>query len=255
MRPRITLTAALLVTAVLISGGCLVKLSSDPQNVSVVVGTKIARHSRSDSVLPLQILVRNNSAGTIHIDAGNFVIRDEYGIEHLPVAPGQIRSIYKRVSFDYELANTTEFIGLLNSGMGQAGNLRANFYPNNSDRMIFDRFDMPSVSRMVDILYYEIEDWPRMKGTLTMVVKNLRDRPPLEVPSMRDQRRFRNNCVLVVSPVQMPTPLPADDVPSTSLKMGGTHFLLCFVEGTSSSGNGCCRPANFHGELGTVTPW
>jgi len=205
MRPRITLTAALLVTAVLISGGCLVKLSSDPhhatdgrklspfayvstdENVSVVVGTKIARHSRSDSVLPLQILVRNNSSGTIHIDAANFIIRDEYGIEHTPVAPGQIRSIYKRVSFDYELANTTEFIGLLNSGMGQAGNLRANFYPNNSDRMIFDHFDMPSVSRMVDILYYEIEDWPRMKGTLTMVVKNLRDRPPLEVPFVVSQ--------------------------------------------------------------------
>lgn len=200
MRRKSALTAALLAAAVLISGGCLVKLSSDPhhaadgrklnpfayvstdQNVSVVVGTKIARHTRSDSVLPLQILVRNNSADTIHIDAANFVIRDEYGIEHAPVPPGQIRAIYSRVNFDYELANTTEFIGLLSSGMGQSGNLRANFYPNNSDRIIFDHFDMPSVSRMVDILYYEIEDWPRMKGTLTMVVKNLRDSPPLEVP-------------------------------------------------------------------------
>jgi hypothetical protein len=186
--------------AVLISGGCLVKLSSDPQhsadgrklnsfayvstdeNVSVVVGTKIARHSRSESVLPLQILVRNNSSDTIHVEAGNFVIRDEYGIEHAPVPPEQIKSIYNRVNFDYELANTTEFIGLLNSGMGQNENLPANFYPNNTNRIVLDRFDMPSNSRMVDILYFEIEDWKLMTGTLTMVVKNLRDRPPVEVP-------------------------------------------------------------------------
>jgi hypothetical protein len=200
MRRRTTLTATLLVAAVLISTGCLVKLSSDPQhtadgrklnpfayvssdeNVSVVVGTKLSRHSRSDSVLPLQILVRNNSAEIIHIDAANFVIRDEYGIEHPPVPPEQIKSIYNRVNFDYELANTTEFIGLLNTGMGANENLRANFYPNNTDRIVIDRFDMTSVSRFVDILYYEIEGWPRMKGTLTMVVKNLRDRPPIEVP-------------------------------------------------------------------------
>ena len=69
MRPKTAMTAALLVAAVLISGGCLVKLSSDPhhsadgrklnpfayvstdENVSVVVGTKISRHSRSDTVL------------------------------------------------------------------------------------------------------------------------------------------------------------------------------------------------------------
>ncbi len=200
MKPITLLAAVLLVVTALTSGGCLVKLSSDPhhsadgrklnpfayvtteQNVSVVVGTKIARHSRSDSVLPLQILVRNNSAETVHIDAANFVLRDEYGIEHPPVPANQIKSIYKRVNFDYELANTTEFIGLLNSGMGDAGNLRATFYSNNQDRMVIDTFDMPSSSRIVDILYYEIEDWPRQKGTLTMVVKNLRDMPPLEVP-------------------------------------------------------------------------
>jgi len=200
MRPRTAIPAALLVAAVLISGGCLVKMSSDPhhaadgrklnpfafvstsENVSVVVGTKIARHSRSDSVLPLQILVRNRSADTVHIDAANFAIRDEYGIEHPPVAPGEIKSIYNRVNFDYELANTTEFIGLLNSGMGTSGNILANFYPNNSNRIVLDHFDMPANSRMVDILYYEIEDWPRMTGTLTMVVKNLRDKPPVEVP-------------------------------------------------------------------------
>jgi hypothetical protein len=194
------MTAALLMTAVLISGGCLVKLSSDPQhtadgrklnpyayvstdeNVSVVVGTKLSRNSRSDSVLPLQILVRNNSAEIVHIEAANFVLRDEYGIEHPPVPPAQIKSIHNRVNFDYELANTTEFIGLLNSGLGANDNLRANFYSNNADRMILDRFDMTSGSRFVDILYYEIEDWKLMKGTLTMVVKNLRDRPPLEVP-------------------------------------------------------------------------
>lgn len=200
MRRRTALTAALLVAAVLISGGCLVKLSSDPQhtadgrklnpfayvstdeNVSVVVGTKLARHSRSDSVLPLQILVRNNSAEVLHVAAANFVLRDEYGIDHPPVPPAQIKSIYNRVNFDYELANTTEFIGLLNSGMGSYGNLNSNFYSNNADRIVLDRFDMTSVSRFVDILYYELEDWRRMKGTLTMVVKNLRDRPPIEVP-------------------------------------------------------------------------
>ncbi len=194
------MTAALLMTAVLISGGCLVKLSSDPQhtadgrklnpyayvstdeNVSVVVGTKLSRNSRSDSVLPLQILVRNNSAEIVHIEAANFVLRDEYGIEPPPVPPAQIRAIYNRVNFDYELANTTEFIGLLNSGLGANDNIRANFYSNNADRMVLDRFDMTSSSRFVDILYYEIEDWKLMKGTLTMVVKNLRDRPPLEVP-------------------------------------------------------------------------
>jgi hypothetical protein len=194
------MTAALLMTAVLISGGCLVKLSSDPQhtadgrklnpyayvstdeNVSVVVGTKLSRNSRSDSVLPLQILVRNNSAEIVHIEAANFVLRDEYGIEHPPVPPAQIKSIHNRVNFDYELANTTEFVGLLSSGIGPNDNLRANFYSNNADRMILDRFDMTSGSRFVDILYYEIEDWKLMKGTLTMVVKNLRDRPPLEVP-------------------------------------------------------------------------
>lgn len=194
------MTAALLMTVVLISGGCLVKMSSDPQhtadgrklnpyayvstdeNVSVVVGTKLSRHSRSDSVLPLQILVRNNSSEIVHVEAANFVLRDEYGIEHPPVPPAQIRAIYNRVNFDYELANTTEFIGLLNSGLGPNDNLRANFYSNNADRLVFDRFDMTSSSRFVDILYYEVDDWKWMKGTLTMVVKNLRDRPPLEVP-------------------------------------------------------------------------
>jgi len=199
MKWRTALAVVLLATTVLVSSGCIVKMSSDPhysadgkklnpfawvntdENVSVVVGTKISRHSRSDSVLPLQILVRNRSAEVISIDAANFVIRDEYGIEHLPVAPGEIRSIYNRVNFDYELANTTEFIGLLNSGMGVNDNIVANFYPNNSNRIVFDRFDMPPNTRMVDILYYEIEDWPRMKGGLTMVVKNLRDKPPLEV--------------------------------------------------------------------------
>ncbi len=200
MRRRTALTAALLVAAVLISGGCLVKLSSDPhhaadgrklnpfayvstdENVSVVVGTKLARHSRSETVLPLQILVRNNSAENIHVEAANFVVRDEYGIEYQPVPPTQLKSIYNRVNYDYELANTTEFIGLLNSGIGLSGNMRANFYSNNADRIIVDKFDMPTVSRFVDILYYEIEDWRRMTGTLTMVVKNLRDRPPIEVP-------------------------------------------------------------------------
>lgn len=199
MKLRKALAAALLATAVLASSGCIVKMSTDPQytadgkklnpfawvntdeNVSVVVGTKISRHSRSDSVLPLQILVRNRSSDTISIDAANFVVRDEYGIEHPPVAPGEIKAIYNRVNFDYELANTTEFIGLLNSGMGVNDNIVSNFYPNNSNRIVFDRFDMPPNTRMVDILYYEIEDWRRMKGGLTMVVKNLRDKPPLEV--------------------------------------------------------------------------
>jgi len=200
MRRLTAIAAALLVAAVLISGGCLVKLSSDPHhtaderklnpfawvttetNVSVVVGTKISRHSRSETVLPLQILVRNRSANTVHIDATNFVLLDEYGIEHPPVPPERIRSIYKRLNFDYELANTTEFIGLLNSGVGSAGNMRSNFYPNSFDRIVFDRFDMRANTRMVDILYYEIDGWRSMTGTLTMVVKNLRDAPPIEVP-------------------------------------------------------------------------
>lgn len=199
MRRKTALTAALLVAAVLVSSGCLVKLSSDPhhaadgrklnpnayvstdENVSVVVGTKLARHSRSDSVLPLQILVRNNSSEILHVEAANFVLRDEFGIDHPPVPPAQIKPIYKRVNYDYELANTTEFIGLLNSGMGLNDNILSNFYPNNSNRLVLDRFDMPSVSRFVDILYYEVEGWRRMTGTLTMVVKNLRDRPPIEV--------------------------------------------------------------------------
>ena len=67
--------------------GAAQEIFDEHENVSVVVGTKISRHSRSDEVLPLQILVRNNSSEIIHIEAANFVLRDEYGIEHPPVPP------------------------------------------------------------------------------------------------------------------------------------------------------------------------
>jgi len=59
----------------------------------------------------------------------------------------------------------------------------------------------------------------------------------LKIPSrVISPHLLGNKCLdvaFVSSPVPMLTPLPADDIPSTSLKMGGTHFLLCSTEGTS----------------------
>jgi hypothetical protein len=59
--------------------------------------------------------------------------------------------------------------------------LASNFYPHGSQRLVIDQLDMPSSSRIVDILYYELPGWQDLETPLILVVKNLRDRPPLEV--------------------------------------------------------------------------